>query len=80
MLQSGIKASMAIRIYGDSLDGLAAATLDVAEHLKGLPQVIAGTVNPDIGTHYGEVVPLSILATMTRATDTFCGSRRLCRL
>lgn len=48
MLQSGIKASMAIRIYGDSLDGLAAASLDVAEHLKGLPQVNGGTVNPDI--------------------------------
>ncbi|WP_166822491.1 efflux RND transporter permease subunit [Thalassoroseus pseudoceratinae] len=48
MLQSGIKASMAIRIYGDSLDGLAQASLDVAEHLKELPQVSSGTVNPDI--------------------------------
>ncbi|MCC9602508.1 efflux RND transporter permease subunit [Stieleria sp. JC731] len=48
MLQSGIKASMAIRIYGDSLDGLAQASLDVAEHLKKVPQVQAGTVNPDI--------------------------------
>ncbi|QDT66642.1 efflux RND transporter permease subunit [Calycomorphotria hydatis] len=48
MLQSGIKASMAIRIYGDSLDGLAAASLDVAEHLRQLPQVNAATVNPDI--------------------------------
>lgn len=48
MLQSGIKASMAIRIYGDSLEGLAAASRDVADHLKTLPQVNAGTVNPDI--------------------------------
>lgn len=48
MLQSGIKASMAIRIYGDSLDGLAEASLDVADHLRELPQVNAGTVNPDI--------------------------------
>jgi len=48
MLQSGIKASMAVRIYGDSLDGLAQASLDVATHLKQLPQVNAGTVNPDI--------------------------------
>lgn len=48
MLQSGIKASMAIRIYGDSLDGLAQASLDVAEHLKQVPQVNASTVNPDM--------------------------------
>lgn len=48
MLQSGIKASMAIRIFGDSLDGLAEASLNVAEHLKELPQVNAATVNPDI--------------------------------
>lgn len=48
MLQSGIKASMAIRIYGDSLEGLADASLRIAEHLKELPQVDAGTVNPDI--------------------------------
>lgn len=48
MLQSGIKASMAIRIYGDSLDGLADASMKVAEHLKTLPQVNGATVNPDI--------------------------------
>ncbi|MEW4453398.1 efflux RND transporter permease subunit [Bremerella sp. JC817] len=48
MLQSGIKASMAIRIYGDSLPGLAEASMQVAEHLKTLPQVQAATVNPDI--------------------------------
>lgn len=48
MLQSGIKASMAIRIYGDNLDGLAEASLDVANHLRELPQVNASTVNPDI--------------------------------
>lgn len=48
MLQSGIKASMAIRIYGDRLEGLAQASLDVASFLKTLPQVNAETVNPDI--------------------------------
>ncbi|WP_315851402.1 efflux RND transporter permease subunit [Rhodopirellula sp. MGV] len=48
MLQSGIKASMAIRIYGDSLEGLANASLDVAAQLKTIPQVDAATVNPDI--------------------------------
>ena len=48
MLQSGIKASMAVRIYGDSLEGLAKASLAVAEHLKKHYLVNAGTVNPDI--------------------------------
>ena len=48
MLQSGIKASMAVRVYGDSLEGLAKTSLAVAEHLKTLPLVNAGTVNPDI--------------------------------
>lgn len=48
MLQSGIKASMAIRIYGDSLEGLSKAALAVAAHLKTLYPVNAGTVNPDI--------------------------------
>jgi len=48
MLQSGIKASMAIRIFGDSLDGLAEAAFSVAEQLRKIPQVNAATVNPDI--------------------------------
>ena len=48
MLQSGIKASMAVRIYGDSLEGLADASLAVAEHLKKNHYVNTGTVNPDI--------------------------------
>ncbi len=48
MLQSGIKAPMAIRVYGDSLDGLAVATRDVAERLRQIPQINAATVNPDI--------------------------------
>ena len=48
MLQSGIKASMAIRIYGDSLEGLGKAALAVAEHLKRDYNVNSGTVNPDI--------------------------------
>ena len=48
MLQSGIKASMAVRIYGNDLAGLAEASLAVAEHLKAHRLVNAGTVNPDI--------------------------------
>jgi Cu(I)/Ag(I) efflux system membrane protein CusA/SilA len=48
MLQSGIKAPMAIRIYGDNLDGLAEAARNVAERLRQIPQVNAATVNPDI--------------------------------
>ena len=48
MLQSGIKAPMAVRIYGDSLEGLGEASLAVAEHIKKLHHVNAGTVNPDI--------------------------------
>lgn len=48
MLQSGIKAPMAIRIYGDSLDGLSRASIAVADLLKTIPQVKASTVNPDI--------------------------------
>ncbi|REJ69896.1 MAG: AcrB/AcrD/AcrF family protein [Planctomycetota bacterium] len=48
MLQSGIKASMAIRIYGDSLEGLAEASFAVADQLREIPQVNASTVNPDI--------------------------------
>ncbi|QDV20462.1 Cation efflux system protein CusA [Gimesia panareensis] len=48
MLQSGIKASMAIRVYGDDLEGLSKASLAVAERLKQNRYVNAGTVNPDI--------------------------------
>ncbi|MCM2369968.1 efflux RND transporter permease subunit [Aporhodopirellula aestuarii] len=48
MLQSGIKAPMAIRIYGNELDELADAAMDVAVELKKSPLVNAGTVNPDI--------------------------------
>ncbi len=48
MLQAGIKASMAVRIYGDSLSGLAKASVAVAEHLKQHHLVNARTVNPDI--------------------------------
>jgi copper/silver efflux system protein len=48
MLQSGIRASMAVRIYGDSLEGLGEASLAVAERLREHHLVKAGTVNPDI--------------------------------
>ena len=42
MLQSGSKASMAVRIYGDSLAGLGEAALAVAERLKEHPYVNSG--------------------------------------
>ena len=48
MLQSGIKASMAVRIYGDDLTGLGKAATAVTDHLRDQPYVNAGTVNPDI--------------------------------
>lgn len=48
MLASGIKASMAIRIFGDSLEGLGMAANRVAEHLKNNPLIDARTVNPDV--------------------------------
>ncbi|MEE2642257.1 MAG: efflux RND transporter permease subunit [Planctomycetota bacterium] len=48
MLQSGIKAAMAIRIYGSTLDGLSAAATAVADHLKLHPMVKSGSVSPDI--------------------------------
>lgn len=48
MLQSGIKAPMAIRIYGDDLDGLSKASRAVAVQLKQSPFVKPDTVNPDI--------------------------------
>ncbi|NQU24466.1 MAG: efflux RND transporter permease subunit, partial [Candidatus Nealsonbacteria bacterium] len=48
MLQSGIKASMAVRIYGDDLPGLSKASLAVARHLKKDHYVNADSVNPDI--------------------------------
>lgn len=48
MLQAGIRATMAVRIYGDSLAGLAEASLDVAQRLRQSPLVNAGTVSPDI--------------------------------
>ena len=58
MLQSGIKASMAIRIYGDSLNGLSKAAKAVAERLKQHPMVNRATVSPDIvlGKPYIEFV------------------------
>ena len=48
MLQSGIKAPTAVRIYGDDLGELAGAARAVAARLKESPYVNAGTVNPDI--------------------------------
>ena len=48
MLQSGIKAPMAIRVYGDDLKTLASAAMDVAGTLKKSPVINEGMVNPDI--------------------------------
>lgn len=48
MLQSGIKAPMAIRVYGDKLSELADAAIAVASHLKESPYINPATVNPDI--------------------------------
>lgn len=48
MLQSGIKASMAIRIYGDNLKGLSDAAEMVAQHLKTISTINPMTVNPDL--------------------------------
>ncbi|MCO8120878.1 efflux RND transporter permease subunit [Stieleria sp. TO1_6] len=48
MLQSGIKAPTAIRVYGDDLTKLADAAMDVATTLKDSPYINPGTVNPDI--------------------------------
>ncbi len=48
MLQSGIKAPMAVRIYGDTLEGLGKAAIAVGAKMKTLHEVNAGTVNPDI--------------------------------
>jgi Cu(I)/Ag(I) efflux system membrane protein CusA/SilA len=58
MLQSGIRAPMAIRIYGDDLSELAEASLAVRDYLRRLPQVHGETVNPDIvlGQPYIEFV------------------------
>ena len=48
MLQSGIKAPMAVRIFGDDLESLGRSALEVAELLKTFPQIDPATVNPDI--------------------------------
>ena len=48
MLQSGIKAPMAIRVYGDDLERLGDAALSVARTLKKNPLVDPMTVNPDL--------------------------------
>ena len=48
MLASGIKASMAIRIYGDSLKGLGIVANRVAQELKKNKLVDPATINPDV--------------------------------
>jgi Cu(I)/Ag(I) efflux system membrane protein CusA/SilA len=48
MLQAGIRATMAVRIYGQTLDDLAASALAVAQNLKGNRLVNSNTISPDI--------------------------------
>ncbi|MEM8734899.1 MAG: efflux RND transporter permease subunit, partial [Planctomycetota bacterium] len=48
MLQTGIKAPMAIRIYGDDLQELSQAARAVSLQLKASPFVNPATVTPDI--------------------------------
>jgi Cu(I)/Ag(I) efflux system membrane protein CusA/SilA len=48
MLQSGITATMAIRIYGDDLTQLSAAATDIADFLKTVPEIKPKTISPDI--------------------------------
>ena len=48
MLQSGITATMAIRIYGDDLTQLSKAALDIAAFLEDVPEIKPGTISPDI--------------------------------
>jgi Cu(I)/Ag(I) efflux system membrane protein CusA/SilA len=48
MLQSGIKASMAVRIYGESLEGLSEAASAVAGLIREHPMVNPATISPDI--------------------------------
>ena len=48
MLQSGITATMAIRIYGDNLTQLSEAALDIAAFLKDVPEINPATISPDI--------------------------------
>ncbi|MBL8853736.1 MAG: efflux RND transporter permease subunit [Planctomycetaceae bacterium] len=48
MLQAGIRAAMAVRIYGQNLDELADAALAISAHLKDNPLVNRNTVSPDI--------------------------------
>ncbi|MBT3891524.1 MAG: efflux RND transporter permease subunit, partial [Planctomycetaceae bacterium] len=43
MLQSGITATMAIRIYGDNLTQLSEAALDIAAFLKDVPEINPAT-------------------------------------
>ena len=48
MLQSGIKASVAIRIYGDDLEELNQASQKIASLVKSIREVEPTSVNPDI--------------------------------
>jgi copper/silver efflux system protein len=48
MLQAGIRATMAVRIYGDHLEDLNQASISIARYLKNSPLVNAGTISPDI--------------------------------
>ena len=59
MLQSGIRAPMAVRLQGQNLDDLADAALQVERHLLQHPAVNHGAVNVDrpVGKPYLNIVP-----------------------
>lgn len=59
MLQSGIRAPMAVKIQGPDLEGLASGALQIQELLREHPMVIRGAVNADrpVGKPYLEIRP-----------------------
>jgi Cu(I)/Ag(I) efflux system membrane protein CusA/SilA len=59
MLQSGIRAPMAVRLRGPSLEALATAAADVEALLREHPMVDTGAVNADrpVGKPYIEIIP-----------------------
>lgn len=59
MLQSGIRAPVAVRLRGADLDTMGEAAVQIEEILRDHPMVNSGTVNADrpVGKPYLEIVP-----------------------
>jgi len=59
MLQSGIRAPVAVRLQGTDLEAMGEAAVQIEELLQDHPMVNAGTVNADrpVGKPYMEIVP-----------------------